>query len=201
MKKALFAQTSCIILSAGSSTRMGAHKALLKFDAEKTFIEKITETYKLAGIEQVIIVVNAELSKLVSKSSLEFSEKVKLVVNDKPELGRFYSFQTGVKHLNIGNSFFFQNIDNPFTTKELLNKLIIYKDKADVIIPIFREKTGHPVLLSKIVASDILQYANTELRIDEFLRKYETIKVESADYCILANINSLADMVAARLGI
>ena len=201
MKKALFAQTSCIILSAGSSTRMGAHKALLKYDAEKTFIEKITETYSLAGIEHVIVVINPELFKLVSKSSLVFSEKVKLVVNGKPELGRFYSFQTGVKHLNIGKSFFFQNIDNPSTTIELLNELIIHKDAADVILPAFQGKTGHPVLVSKKVTRDILLATNTEFRIDEFLGKYETLKVESADKSILTNINSPADLSAAGLGV
>jgi len=191
MEEVLFAQTSCIILSAGNSLRMGNHKALLKFDAEKTFIEKITETYKLAGIEQVIVVVNSELFKLISESSLALSRKVKLVVNEKPELGRFYSLQTGVKLIPTGNYCFFQNIDNPFTTQAMLRELILHKNEAEVIMPTFKDKAGHPVLFNPLIAQKISSEKDNDLRIDHFLKKFKIKYIESFDNNILININTL----------
>jgi molybdenum cofactor cytidylyltransferase len=193
MKEALFAQTSCIILSAGSSERMGTHKALLTFDTEKTFIQKITETYLQAGIKQVFVVVNPELFKLIGESSPALSGQVKLVVNDKPELGRFYSLQTGVKLIPKGNYCFFQNIDNPFTSEEILKELILHKVKADVIIPTFQKKSGHPVLISPAVALEILHTPNPDSRIDLFLKHFKVKQTATPNSNILANINSPED--------
>jgi len=196
MKEALFAQTSCIILSAGSSMRMGMHKALLKFDADHTFIQKITETYLLAGMEDIIVVVNSELSDLINKSNLTLSEKVLLVINDKPELGRFYSLQTGIKHLKPGNSCFFQNIDNPFTSTELLKVLVKNKVEADVIIPAFQSQPGHPVLLNPLVLENILLSKDPDIRIDKFLKRFNVVNIDTLDGNILVNINSPEEYVA-----
>lgn len=193
MAVALFEQTSCIILSAGSSMRMGADKALLKFDSEKTFVEKITETYLLAGIGQVIVVVNSELFKLISESSPSLSEQVKLVINEKPELGRFYSLQTGVKHMIQGNSCFFQNIDNPFTSEKILRELIMYKDIADVVLPAFQNKSGHPVLINPLVIQQLLAGCEFELRVDMFLKQFTEKRIVTQDPGILVNINSKED--------
>jgi len=193
MKEVLFAHTSCIILSAGSSARMGTHKALLKFDSERNFLQKITETYSLAGIEQVIVVVNSELFKLIKKSDLTLSKKVLLVMNGKPELGRFYSLQTGIKHLKTGNYCFFQNIDNPFTSEELLSEMIIHNNKSDVIVPVFQNRAGHPVLISPVVAQEILNAPDLGLRINLFLKRFEIDKVKISDHTILLNINSPED--------
>lgn len=192
-----FRDTSAIILSAGNSERMGGHKALLKFDSERTFLQKITETYLLAGIDQVIVVLNSELYKLISESSLALSGKVKLVVNNKPELGRFYSLQTGVKLFPPGNYCFFQNIDNPFTTEELLKELILHKAKAGVIIPIFQKKSGHPVLVSPLVIQRIFEGIDYKIRIDTFLNQFTEKKIEVPDPKILLNINSPDDYLNA----
>jgi CTP:molybdopterin cytidylyltransferase MocA len=193
MVEVLFAHTSCVILSAGSSVRMGTHKALLKFEVEKTFIQKITETYLLAGIEQIIVVVNAELYKLINESEFALSEKVMLVINDKPELGRFYSLQTGIKYLKPGNSCFFQNIDNPFTAIELLDELIIHKEEADVIIPTFHKKSGHPVLINPSVVKGISTGIDSEMRIDVFLKRFTEKRIAFQDQRIQLNINSPED--------
>jgi CTP:molybdopterin cytidylyltransferase MocA len=188
-----FEPISCIILSAGSSERMGMHKALLKFDEDTTFIEKITNEYLKAGIDKVIVVVSNELYINLNEIGIVFPDEVQLVINKKPELGRLYSLQTSVQHLDEGNYCFFQNIDNPFTSATLLQQLIINKERAKVIIPIFRNKTGHPVLLSPEVISKFTKQKDTELRIDQFLKTFEIKQVETSDEKILANINSLEE--------
>ena len=195
--KQLFNRTSCIILSAGNSERMGGHKALLRFDSGQTFIQKIAETYTNAGVGQIIVVVNGDLYKLMQESNLTLSEKVLSVINSYPELGRFCSLQTGVKLLEPGNSCFFQNIDNPFTSEEVLRELIAHKDESEVILPVFQNRSGHPVFINNSVVQKIMLNKNSDIRIDEFLKKFKTVGVVTADRNILLNINSKEDYMAA----
>lgn len=197
MKQDQFAQTSCILLSAGSSVRMGESKALLKFDEQTTFIQQITETYIRAGIQQVVVVVNTLLFDTIREREIFIFKEIQLVINNYPERGRFYSLQTGVQHLIQGNFCFFQNIDNPFTSDECLLSLIKFKDNADVIIPAFRGKSGHPVLFSPLIAKEIMKTNSLDQRIDQFLTIFKVMKVETSDSNILANINSQEDYRAA----
>ena len=197
-----FAHTSCIILSAGNSNRMRKHKALLKYNENSTFLERITSVYAAAGIEQIIVVVNAGLYTRIKELKLNLPGKVTLVINEKPELGRFYSLQTGGRHLEPGNSCFFQNIDNPFTTEILLQELYKrIKEESDVIIPTFQGKSGHPVLFTALVAEKIPVETDPDLRIDEFLRKFNVQKTEMPEIRLLANINSPEDYTRAGFGV
>ena len=188
-----FSHVSCIILSAGTSSRMGRHKALLNYDEDSTFIQRITNTYVQAGIEQIIVVVNAELFDLLIDMNLSLLHNVEFVINENPELGRFHSLQTGVQHLKPGSYCFFQNIDNPFTSESLVQLMINRKDEADLIIPVFQEKAGHPVLINGIVAQSILSADATDVRIDHFLKQFHSLKIEVSDPAIRININSKED--------
>jgi len=192
-----FAHISCILLSAGSSDRMGKHKALLNYDEDSTFVQRISDTYSLAGIEQIIVVVNADLFDLLIERHLNLHHCVKVVINKIPDLGRFHTLQTGVLYTEPGNYCFFQNIDNPFTSVEVLKSLIQYREDADVIIPTFQNKSGHPVLFSSLVAQEILLEKTPDLRIDEFLKKFKVIKVEVPNSNILININSQEEFLKA----
>ncbi len=201
MEGNIFGQTSCIILAAGSSTRMGKSKALLKFSKDETFIQKITGTYVQSGVKQVIVVVNIELYNLILEQNIPLAKEVELVVNNFPEKGRFHSLQTGVQNLKTGNSCFFQNIDNPFTSAEVMKLLIQFINVADIIIPVYKSKSGHPVLFNLSVAEKIIVESDSEKRIDIFLKSFVNKKIEIAENRILTNINSPEDFAEAGLGI
>jgi len=176
---------------------MGEHKALLNFNKNSTFIEQIAYIYAQAGIEQIIVVVNAELFDLLIERAVNLPHNVKLFINTNPDLGRFHTLQIGVQHLEPGNYCFFQNIDNPFTSAEVLKSLIQHRNDADVIIPAFKARSGHPVLLSSLLAEKILLEKAPDMRIDEFLKKFKVIKVEVPDSNILVNINSPEEFLKA----
>jgi CTP:molybdopterin cytidylyltransferase MocA len=182
---------SCVLLAAGSSQRMGFHKALLKHFGNKNFLQQITDVYVNVGIEQVIVVVSAQLSEilLLNPEHGVQNERVIICINNKPELGRFYSLQTGISKIDSRNYCFFQNIDNPFTSVELLASLTQFKERAEVIIPVFEKKTGHPVLLSPIVTQAITECTDPDIRINQFLRKRHVYYAETSDRRILININ------------
>jgi len=193
----IIGQTSCVILSAGRSQRMGCHKALLPYDKDRNFIQKITLVYLEAGIEQIIVVVNAELLKLISGNQIVLSKKVQLVVNESPDLGRFFSLQKGVKLIPRENYCFFQNIDNQHTNISLLHQLMLYAGDADVIKPVFGNQAGHPVLFNKRVTSRICSAGGSEIRIDAFLKQFKSKKIHVSDPGIRMNINTPDDYLKA----
>jgi CTP:molybdopterin cytidylyltransferase MocA len=179
---------------------MGEPKALLKFSKDKTFIQKITGTYVQCGVRQVIVVVNKELYNTIQEREILLVPEVQLVINSFPEKGRFFSLQTGVHKLKPGNSCFFQNIDNPFTSDQVLISLIQNKEGASVIIPVFQSVSGHPVLINPVVVQKIIVQSDTSIRIDLFLKSFAYKKIEIDENRILTNINSPEDFTEAGLG-
>ena len=188
-----FKQTSCVILSAGYSLRMGMPKALLEFDTNQTFIEKITDIYASAGIDEVVVVLQPNLFELIFSKHILFAEKVTFVENLHPELGRFYSLSEGLKTINPHNSCFFQNIDNPFTSMEILYSLIQVKDEAEVIIPAYGSKKGHPVLINQRIVSNIVECSSNEMPINSFLQQFNMKHLSVNNPNVLSNVNSEDD--------
>ena len=112
-----------------------------------------------------------------------------MVVNNKPARGRFYSLQTGLKVVSPGHSCFFQNIDNPFVTREILDKMIHCSEKADVVKPCYGDKSGHPVLIGPAIIRAMIAETNFTNRIDAFLHGYTLLKVDIQDARILSLIH------------
>jgi CTP:molybdopterin cytidylyltransferase MocA len=187
-----FSLVSCIILSAGDSGRMGMPKALLPFGNQKlTFLEKILQSYRQAGINQIVVVVNSGLLRQIN--DLKLPESIQVVENLHPEKGRFYSLQTGMKYVKTGSHVFIQNVDNPFIDQRVLNLMIENINGALVILPAFSGKAGHPVLIHPDVCESIIRSESLEARIDCFLQDFPSLKVEVNDPGILANVNTPED--------
>jgi len=200
MLNTLYAPSSAVILSAGNSIRMGEHKAMLLFKDGVTFMERICKTYIQAGVEQVIVVVTSELHEMIKTRIHLFPEKLKVIINKQPELGRFYSWQTGLSAIQKGHFCFFQNIDNPFTSPELVITLYNYRNKADVIIPDYNGKTGHPVLVSPKVVAEILKFTDTEKHINQVIKTFSTYRLQTKDKHILVNINTRQEYLRLMAG-
>ncbi len=196
----LFHNTSCVILAAGNSERMGQNKALLRFDSDSNFLQKVINTYLDVGMDELIVVVSKQLADILGKEQPIIPAKVKVVVNHHPELGRFYSLQQGLCLVTKGHFCFFQNIDNPFTSSEILYLLMANRKLANVITPFFGMHKGHPVLLSDYVIHAIVQCKNTNIRIDHFLSTHTNLSVEVQDDKILANVNTKSEYYRLGLG-
>ena len=189
----LFKSTSCVILSAGNSERMDTHKALLKYDSNFNFLEKLINTYLNAGLAEIVVVLNEYLFEYFHKQFNNLPKQIILVENLHPEYGRFYSLKEGLKQINSGNSCFFQNIDNPFTSASTLLELVKSKNKADVIIPVINNMKGHPVLINSDVVYQIVFLNSSEIAINKFIQEFKVFHVKSADSNILTNINLQSD--------
>ncbi len=183
--------TSVIILSAGFSSRMKQEKFSLMFDKHKTFLDKIIKEYQLFGCKEIVVVMNYKNISLINKNNFSPYGNVRFIVNMFPERERFYSLQCGMNALRETNYIFVQNVDNPFVTNEIIVSLFENKDKADYIIPSFKGKGGHPILISKHIAKTIKKEKEFYVNLKYFLKKFTKEKIEQKDDLILQNINTI----------
>lgn len=186
---------SVIILAAGKSERMGVPKLGLKFDENMLFAEKILESILEIEPMECVIVVNHQGLELVNSGKVRISDKVKIVLNDDPDKGRFYSLQCGLKSLNSRRNILITNIDNPFINKDICLKMLRQINDCDYIYPVFNGKGGHPLLINKTVAEGILLQDNTQMNLKEFLKSYRKKTNNVSDQKVLININTPEDYI------
>ena len=181
---------SVIILAGGKSARMYYPKPYLNFDG-RTFAAKISDTYKLAGVDKIILVLNAEYSEGKWEHLFEkHLSKFTLVKNKNPELGRFHSLKLGLKEILDDEFCFIQNIDNPFISEEVIDSLWEKRNPVGYSSPVFQGQGGHPVLLSQYVTLQIDKMEDGDFSLKEILNAFPKNEVEMNDDLVLINMNT-----------
>lgn len=183
------ANTSAIILAAGNSSRMGLPKLSLEFKEGRTFLENVINEYSEFGCNEIIVVVNPEGHKYIVNSLQPFADNVKIAINEFPELGRFYSLKTGCLELSEINNVFIHNVDNPFVNQAVLKKLLNRSKDFDYVIPSYKGKGGHPVMISGDVVAAVISEPDVNQHLKEFLNRFPSTKEEVDDKKVLVNIN------------
>lgn len=182
-----------VILAAGQSSRMGKIKALLELPGGATFIENIICQYNKAGCTSIHLVVGKELEQWLSSKGKSVRDNVYIVRNDFPEKGRMYSIQTGLQNCMMDRPVFIHNVDNPFVESELISSMVSGIKKGYWVKPTFREKGGHPVLLSVLIIKKILEQPFSGKSLKEFLSTFPVLKMETDWETVMLNINTPED--------
>ena len=184
---------SAIILAAGLSSRMKKHKTELSFDKNRNFLQKISEEYLNFTCKEIIVVLNTENYNSYINKGLKFNDQIKIVINKYPEKGKFYSLKAGITALSEPGFSYIQNIDNPFVNGDVLNLLNSNSEKADYIIPSFKKKGGHPILVSPKIIQTVKNTNSDDVNLKTFLNQFEKYYAAINDKKILANINTFSD--------
>ncbi len=183
---------SAVILAAGHSSRMGVPKMFLEVSPGVSFLDACVDAFIGFGCKEVLVVTNPSFMMLVDlKPSWEGI--VRLVQNAKPDYGRFYSLQCGLKALIGMRSVFFHNVDNPFVSKEVLTALSSKEGEASVVRPSFNKQRGHPVLINSNVVKDMLSEKGHVQDLRDYLARYKNVSVPVKTPDILKNINTPED--------
>lgn len=179
-----------IILAAGNSERMGMPKALLKLASGRYFFEALILNYQAAGINTIALVIQKSIKKTIEKQLQKLPENFYIVENNEPEKGRMHSLQLGLNCMK-NKAVFVHNIDNPLVSNSLLIQMKAKLASGCWVKPLFRNKGGHPILLSTEVANE-LAHAEfiKECTLKDVLKKYDQIKIETDEPEILLNINT-----------
>ncbi len=186
----MFQKTNALITAAGFSERMGTHKALLKFDCNHNFLEKLIENYSIIGCNEIIITANSDLFKSIESYQ---NNQIKIIENRHPEYERLYSIIIGLQAMSSSNFCFIQSVDNPFVKTETLLKLSEYCNYETIVEPIYKNNGGHPIIINKFIIDCLKNNNNYQLRLNQILRQFPKQKIETNDECILFNINTIDD--------
>ena len=181
---------SVVVLAAGQSTRMGRPKFALKFDENLTFLEKIITGYNSFGCRQIIVVLNEKGETFLKSNPIKSFSNITIVTNFHPEWERFYSIKIGLKQVDEFSCAFIHNVDNPFVNEQVLKSLQCGLAGADYVVPCFKGRGGHPVLLSKKMIKHIISEKNPDLNFRDFLKRYAKNVVEVVDERVLVNVNT-----------
>jgi molybdenum cofactor cytidylyltransferase len=174
------------MLAAGESQRMGKRKLLLPLGG-KTIIECSVEG-ALGACSRVILVTGhdaKELEKLFSGRA-----SVELVFNPGYEKGMFTSIKAGVAHVRT-ERFFVALGDMPLVGKDVYEKLLSYRD-VPAVIPKYRGKKGHPVLLTREVG-EIISALGPDSTLRDALARVPTLAVPVEDRYILLDVDERGD--------
>lgn len=178
-----------ILLISGSSKRMGKEKALLPFTKTRNFVCQLLMTYFKLQDSRVFIVVNKNNEDVIKHACAKFNQQIVFVVNPNPEKGRLSSIVIGLELLKRDRGVFIQNIDNPFTSVDLLRAMLKNYQPDSFLVPQFNGKNGHPLLLGANLVQELKSKLGTTTDLKSFLNNQKKRSHITQEKEILANIN------------
>jgi len=188
--------TIAVILAAGNGHRIGTSKWKLRFSPQQSFLEHLTTVYASPLIGQIVVV----LSKYNSfgASGMSLPDNTSIILNEEPSRGRNHSIRLGLESVEKYDFAFIQNIDNPFTSRELITRMWEMRQPDTAVVPAFNKKAGHPVLLGRHLCLDLLRQPTATFHFRNWLMSQKCRMTETNDASILANINTPEDLLAAQ---
>ena len=192
-----------IVLAAGDSQRMGIPKGLLDYHGKPFLSYQIESLFEIGFTD--IIVVSGKDTALYQENIPEL-KKSTVIVNPQPERGLFSSIQSGLLGLKdkYQSGVFILPLDVPCPSKEVWNQLAVElsSSEANVSIPEFNGKRGHPVLLSDEF-KQYLQTCSSDSRLDFEIRKQKELQkakiISVNDKNITLNLNTLEEWEAFKV--
>ncbi len=145
-----------LILAAGASRRMGSPKALLTIDGE-TFLDHLVAALE-AHCAPVLVVLGFHADRI--RAGIRRTAGVTFVTNPDPDRGMLSSLQCGLAEVPpAARAVLFTPVDYPRiapgTVAALAAEFARHPD-APVIVPTHEGRRGHPVLIHRDLAAEIL---------------------------------------------
>jgi len=147
-------ETCAIILAAGESTRMKTNKLLLPFHG-CLMISKVVENVIRSGTDHILLVLGAfrdEMIAAISKLPVEYC------FNPHFKQGMLTSVQCGFRNMpETSDAAIIFLGDQPCIPGQVPRQIIgsYNQTKSGILIPVYRGKRGHPVLIDRKYADDI----------------------------------------------
>ncbi len=186
---------SCILLSAGLSSRFGSSKALAFVDGQ-ILINRTQNILIQSQIDEIIIVLGSQANDV--KPYLLKHKKVKVVYNKNYNLGQTSSFKVGLKNVHPKSlGIMLLPIDFPVIKSETINLLakeFLAKEPA-ILIPSYNSRKGHPPVFHSKFKKDFLALENDcGLNTIQHREKDEIMIIEVNDSGVIKTFNTLEEL-------
>jgi molybdenum cofactor cytidylyltransferase len=145
-----------VILAAGSSSRMGSPKQLLKVQGYSMLDHAIGAALG-AGLHRPVVVLGANRDAILD--GIQLADRCELVFNPEYSLGQASSLVVGVKQIiDRCAAAVFLLSDQPLVTAGLVSELIdrFVEHQPDVLYPVYRKKRGNPVIINSALFPRLL---------------------------------------------
>jgi molybdenum cofactor cytidylyltransferase len=184
---------NAIVLAAGESKRMGKSKPLLRFN-DKTFLEQIISTLRISDLDRITIVLGAKAEMI--KNSIDLSG-TNIVINKDYQKGQLSSLLAAIEDTpQETDAILVCLVDNPFITKEVINKIIakFRETNNPIIVPVFNGKRGHPTLFSRSLFSELVNAPKEQgARYVLHSNPEKVLELETSESTILTGIDTPQD--------
>lgn len=174
------AKTCGIILAAGEGKRAGGSK-LSRIISGKPMLEHVINAVKNSKVDEILVITGFE------REFGEYLAKkygIKSYHNAFYKIGMSTSLKLGVSKIPDEFSAFLVFLgDMPYIKTSTINAIVdAYKtSNSRIIVPVFNDKSGHPVLLSCLFKEEIFEI-DGDIGAREIVKKHEEeIKYVSVD--------------------
>lgn len=145
---------TAVIVAAGTSTRMGDFKQLMKI-GDLSMAERVVLNFKGAGIDDIVMVTGyrrKELEKSLKSYGITF-----LYNKDYENTDMFSSVKIGFSYVhNNTDKILFTPVDIPYFESETIKRLL--EVNKPLVCPSYKDKIGHPLCIDNSIISDILSF-------------------------------------------
>ena len=147
---------SAAILAAGTSSRLGQPKQLLKI-GDETMIRRTARTIINAQIERVTVVVNPSHAATITDELRDLP--VEIVVNDNWREGMASSVRLAVAASNEGDALLLTPCDLPLLSSQHLRALIeqFERENAPIVASRYNETLGAPLVIARALWPELSQ--------------------------------------------
>jgi len=182
---------SSILLAAGQSKRMNGENKLTKKIKGLPLINHSIKNILNSSIDEIIIVLGHE--KEIIEKFIDKDKKIKLVFNKNFDNGMASSIKVGLDHLSRNTEVFFICLgDMPEVKPNIYNKLVENKNNNKIVVPIYNNIQGNPVLFPMSMKKEIMQL-DGDVGAKEVLSKNQDkiLNLKINDEGIIKNYNTL----------
>ncbi len=174
-----------IILAAGEGKRMGQPKALLEHEKGKSFLEQLISTFGKAGCQALVVVGNA------AEQVQAQHPRAELVENPDWQRGQFSSVKVGLQAaLRKGSEVLLLHpVDMPLIRPTTVSALVKELRGADGVVPEFEGAAGHPLVLTRAAAEQVLAMDDVP-HLEAAQQRLNILRVKTKDPAVMVNINT-----------
>ncbi len=174
-----------VLVAAGCSERMGRPKLLMEAGGKTVLEHTLSGVYDVA--DEIVVVTGCYHDKM--NEILKNYRKVKVHYNPDYKKGMFSSVTRGVQSVHAHRIFIIPG-DCPLIGEEIYRRLLDIE--GDIIVPAYRGRGGHPVLISEKAKKELLK-ESADSTLKDFIKKHGAFYVEVNTDVILKDVDTPED--------
>lgn len=153
---------SCILLSAGLSSRFGTPKALAQLTPTICVIDSLQKELLQAHVDEIVVVLGEHSEQIQPR--IHSDARIRVVYNKNYFLGQTSSFKIGLSSVSASmDAFFLLPVDFPFLDRSIFDLMIqkFYASNSKILVPCYQGRKGHPPLFHATLKEYFLNLKDT----------------------------------------